>query len=410
MASNTLLTVDEITAEALRILHNSLPFVANIDKQYDKQSMIAGQKRSASLRIRKPAQYTVRSTWTIDVQDSVEDYDTLTVGTIKGVDMAFTDAELAFSITDFSRQFIQPAIKRLASEVDLVTFQSCYQSVYNSVGTAGTTPGNQQVYLQAGQKLNEFATPEDMRTVVINPAAQGETVNGLVGLFNPGSAISNQYVKGRMSGPALGYEGWFMSQNVPQHTCGSRVGTILIDGTVATEGTQTVHIDGLTNATDTITAGDVFTIGGTTGTAIYAVNPETKQSTGALQQFVVTALATAASNEVDLTVLPKIYTSASGGLQTVSGFPQDGSDVTFIGTASTAYPQNMAFHKEAFTFASARLEMPSDVNFKSQMEQDGISIRVLRQYDINNANYPCRLDVFFGSLVQRPSMACRIWG
>jgi len=401
--ANSYLKPDAITKEALRILHNNLAFVGSIDKQHDKETTFGGQKRGASIRIRKPNQYKIRTGWTIDAEDQNEQYDTLTIGTVKGVDMNFTDADLALDIDEFSRRFITPAVSRLAAEVDLLTYQNCYKSVYNLVGTAGTAPNAALTYLSAGQKLSEFATPITDRKVVINPAAQAATVNALTGLFNPSGAISKQYTEGAM-GKALGFD-FMMSQNVPVHTCGSRVGTILIDGTVSTEGSSTIHVDGLTNATDTWKEGDVFTVAG-----VYAVNPETKESTGSLQQFVVTADATAASNEVDLTVSPAMYTSASGGLQTIDAFPQDGAAVTVVGTASTGYAQNMAFHKEAFTFASANLEMPSDVSFKSQQAMDGINIRILRQYDINNANYPLRLDVFFGSLAQRPSMACRITG
>lgn len=403
--ANTLLTVDEITAEALRVLHNNLKFVASIDKQHDKKTTIAGQKRGGSLRIRKPIQPSVRTTWALDAQDVTEEYDTLTVGTVRGVDMLFTEADMSQSITDFSRQFITPSVKRLAAEVDKIAFAGCVNDVYNLVGTAGTTPAAALVFLQANARLNHFATPEDDRCVIINPDAQASTVNGLSGLFHAASKIEAQYKKGRMGKDALGFDDWFMSQNVPTITCGSRVGTILVDGTVATEGTQTIHIDGLTNATDTVKEGEVFTVG-----SVYAVNPETKETLPFLQQFVVQADATAASNEVDLTVLPKIYTSASGGLQTVSAFPQDGAAITFVGTASTGYPHNLAFHPEFATFATANLEMPSDVSFKSQIEQDGINIRIIRQYDINNSMHPCRLDVFFGYLVQRPSMACRIIG
>jgi hypothetical protein len=193
-----------------------------------------------------------------------------------------------------------------------------------------------------------------------------------------------------------------MSQNVPVHTCGSRSGTILVDG-APDEGSSTLHVDGLGGATQTFKAGDVFTVAG-----VYSVNPDTKQSTGSLQQFVVTADATAGSSEVDLTVSPALI--SDGAYQTISALPANDAAVTVVGTASTAYPQNMGFHKEAFTFASANLEMPSDVSFKSQMAVDGVNMRILRQYDINNSNHPCRIDIFFGSLAQRPSMACRVIG
>ena len=400
--ANSYLKPDAITAEALRVLHNNLPFIANIDKQHDKETTFGGQKRGASIRIRKPNQYTVRSGWAIDAQDQNEQYDTLTVGTVRGVDMNFTDADRALEINEFSRRFIAPAMKRLAAEVDLLTFQSMYRQVYNHVGTPGTSPATSLVYLQAGQKLSENAAPVADRCCIIDPRSEATTVNALSGLYNPTDKISQQYVSGQM-GRALGLD-FFMSQNVPTHTTGSRVGTILVDG-APTEGSSTIHVDGLTNATDTWKAGDIFTVAG-----VYAVNPETKQTLSHLQQFVVTADATAASNEVDLTVSPALYTATSGALQTISALPADDAAVTVVGSASTGYPQNLAFCKDAFTFATANLEMPSDVSFKSQMEVDGINLRVLRQYDINNSNHPCRIDVFFGSLAQYPSQACRITG
>ena len=309
--------------------------------------------------------------------------------------MMFTDADLALDINEFSP---------LASEVDAITFANMVKATYNQVGTAGTTPASAQVYLDAGAKMSDFATPLDGRACIINPKAQARTVDGLKALFHAGGKLNNQYVKGQM-GEALGLD-FYMSQNVPRITSGTRVGTVLVDGAVSTEGSTTIHMDGFTNATDTIKQGEVFTVAG-----VYSVNPETKESTGELQDFVVTADFTAASNEGDVSVSPAMYTSDSGGLQTIDAFPADGAAITFKNTtASTQYPVNLAFAKDAYTFASANLEMPSDVTFKGQMASDGVNIRILRQYDINNAQYPCRLDIFFGSLAQYANQACRIIG
>jgi hypothetical protein len=149
----------------------------------------------------------------------------------------------------------------------------------------------------------------------------------------------------------------------------------------------------------------VFTVAG-----VYSVNAYTKQSTGRLQHFVVTAAATAAGSEVDLTVSPAMYTSASGALQNIDAFPINEAAVTVIGTASTAYSQNLCFDPGFATFATANLEMPSDVHFKAQHTLRGINMRILRQYDISSSNYPCRIDVYYGTVVQRPEFACRVWG
>jgi hypothetical protein len=404
--ANSYLKPDAITKETLRVIHNNLPFIKNIDKQHDKETEFGGQKRGASLRIRKPNKYSVRTGWTLSAQDQAEQAVTLTIGSPRGVDMNFTDADLALEINEFSRRFISPAVKTLASYVDYECFTNAVNATFNQVGTAGSVPSTALVWLQAAQKLNESAAPVADRNAVISPAAQANTVDGLKALFNSSKEIANQYVTGAM-GNALGYD-WYMSQNTPVHTTGSAASgaSVLIDdagATYAVEGNTTVHVDGLDGATDTFTVGDVITVAG-----VYKVNPETKQSTGSLQQFVVTTAATAASNEVSLTVSPAMYTSASGGLQNISAFPVDGAAVAITGSASTAYTQNLVFHPEAYTFASANLEMPNDVSFKGQMSSDGINVRILRQYDINSSNYPCRIDIFYGFLAQYPEFGCRV--
>lgn len=406
--SSTYLKPSAITAEALRILHNMCPFTQNIDKQHDKETTFGGQKRGSTLRIRLPNKYTVRRTWNINVQDTTEQSVSLVIGQIFGADMMFSDSDLALEINEFSRRFIEPAISVIASSIDSYNFTQAYKATWNSVGTPGTTPNNQLPWLLAGAKLNDNAIPTRMRKAIINPDAQAYTVSGLASLFNSSREISKQYVDGAM-GSALGFD-WFMSQNVPNHTTGSNAddASILVDENPIVniaEGMTTIHVDGLDAAAGTFKAGDVFTIG-----SVYAVNPETKVSTGKLQQFVVAADATATGSEVDVTFTPAIYSSSSGALQNVDALPADGAAITVMGDASTAYPQNLCYHPDAYTFATANLEMPSDVTFKGQMSIDGINMRILRQYDINSSNYPCRIDVFAGFLAQRPEMGCRVWG
>ena len=379
------------------------PFIANVDKQHDKKTTFGGQKRGSTLSIRLPNKYSVRRTWTIDTQDVTEQSVDLVIGQVFGADMNFEEADLALEISEFSNRFIKPAVNVIASSIDAYCLGEAYKAVYNSVGTPGTTPATAQIYLDGAAKLDDYAVPQDSRVSLINPAANAKTVGALMSLFNPQTNISKQYISGQM-GTGLGFD-WYKTQNIQRHTCGSRSGTILIDGTVSTEGTTTIHVDGLGGATQTFKEGDVFTVAD-----VYSVNAETKQSTGNLQQFVVTADATAAGSEVDLTVSPALYTSSSGALQNIDAMPVDGAAVTVVGTASTQYPQNMLYHPEAFTFATANLEMPSDVSFKSQMSVDGINMRILRQYQINNSSHPCRIDVFGGFVVQRPEMACRLWG
>jgi hypothetical protein len=280
-----------------------------------------------------------------------------------------------------------------------------FTSIYQTIGTPGTTPATALVLLQGNQKLNEMATPMGSRYATVNPAANAALVNGLSGFFNPTTTISQQFKNGMMGTGVLGFDEINMSQSIKVHTTGSRAGTILVNGAVSTQGQSTISIDGLTGASDTVTAGDVFTIAG-----VFAVNPQTRESTGSLQQFVVTAAQTGASNALaNMAISPPIYTSANA-LATVDSFPADNAAVTFVGTASTAYPQNLIYHKDAITFATADLVMPQGVDMAARANHNGISLRVVRQYDINNDRMPCRIDVLYGFSTIRPQMACRLWG
>jgi hypothetical protein len=222
------------------------------------------------------------------------------------------------------------------------------------------------------------------------------------GLFNPTGTIASQFKSGMMGEGILGYDEVAMSQSIKVHTTGDWGTTITSTGTLSTQGQATLPIS-FTGSGKTWKTGDVFTIG-----SVYAVNPQTRESTGSLQQFVVTGDITASSTGT-LAISPPIYTSASA-LATVDSFPQATAVVTMLGSAATAYPQNLVYHKDAITFATADLVMPQGVDMAARANHNGISLRIVRQYDINNDRLPCRVDVLYGYAAIRPEMAARIWG
>ena len=339
------------------------------------------------------------------MQDDNEQYTTLTVSNQKHIGVNFTSAELTMQLDDFADRVLKPRISQLAASID-ADVANAYKGIYQSVGTPGTTPATSAVLLGAQQKLNEAAAGMSPRYATFNPAANAALIDGMKGLFNPVSTISSQFKNGMFGEGILGYDELAMSQSIKQHTTGTRStsDTILVNGTISTQGQSTISIDGGTGSA-TVTVGDVFTVAG-----VYAVNPQTRESTGSLQQFVVTEANTASSGAwTDIAVSPAMYTS-DHALATVSAFPQDGAAVTFLGAASTQYAQNIAYHKDAISFATADLIMPQGVDMASRQVHNGISMRIVRQYDINNDRLPCRIDVLYGYSVIRPEMACRIWG
>ena len=403
--SNSILTIDMITRKCLEILENNLVLTRNVNRQYDDSFAVEGAKIGSTLRIRLPDRALVTDGAALQVQDDNEQYTTLSVASQKHIGVNFTSAELTMQLDDFAERVLKPRISQLASSIDADVANS-YKAIYQSVGTPGTTPATSLVLLQAQQKLNEAAAVMSPRYATVNPAANAGLVEGMKGLFNPTDTISRQFKNGMMGMGVLGFEEINMSQSIKQHTTGTRstADTILVNGTISTEGATTISIDGGTGSA-TVTVGDVFTVA-----SVYSVNPQTRESTGSLQQFTVTAANTAASGAwTSIAVSPAMYTS-SNALATINAFPQDNAVVTFLGAASTGYAQNLVYHKDAITFATADLLLPQGVDMASRQVHNGISMRVVRQYDINNDRLPCRIDVLYGYSTIRPQMGVRIWG
>jgi hypothetical protein len=244
------------------------------------------------------------------------------------------------------------------------------------------------------------------RYATVNPAANAGLVEGMKGLFNPVDTISRQFKNGMMGQGVLGYDEINMSQSIAQHLTGTRSATasLTVATTITTEGQSTIAINGDTGSA-TFNQGDVFTVAG-----VYAVNPQTRQSTGSLQQFVVTStIAASSGNWASINVSPAMYTPANA-LATINAFPASGAVVTVVGAASTQYPQNLIYQKNAITLGTADLLLPQGVDMASRQVHNGISMRIVRQYDINNDRMPCRIDVLYGYSVIRAPMAVRLWG
>lgn len=383
-----------ITQECLRVLHQKLNVIGTIDRQYDDQFAKTGAKIGSALRIRKPVQYTVRSGKPINVQNSVEDYTTLTVSTQKGIDFSFSSSELALDIDRFSDRYVKPAMSRLASELESEFITYAYKKVYQQSSTSTFTAAlDFDTFLGARTKLTNALAPNDGRIANLNTRANAEFVSAGKALFHDANTIAEQYREG-MVGRTGGFD---VYENTlwPRHTAGSATVTeYAVNG--ATESGSAVTVK---TGTNTFTKGDIVTFAG-----CYRVHPETKVNTGELQQFVITADYVGGAG--DISISPSII--VSGATQNVSGYPTDSGAVTKVGGASKAYDISLAYHKEFATFATADLPMPGGVDFAARKVLDGLSMRIVRQYDINNDNMPTRLDILYGYEVLRPEFACRI--
>ena len=403
--ANTLLTISMITREALRVLENNLTFTKQVNRQYDSRFGVEGAQIGTVLNVRKPPRYVGRTGTAISIEDATETQVAVTLDTQFGVDITFTSEDLALKISDFSKRFITPAVATIANKID-ASGLALYTSVYNSVGAPGT-PGPTTLldYLNAGVALDNDACPMDgQRSVCITPSQQALIVNALKGLFQQSSAIASQYRRGQM-GTAVGFE-WYMDQNCNTHTTGTFTtgSTPLVKGAAQTGAS--LITDGWANSTAVILKGDVFTIAD-----VNHVNPQSLASTGTAQQFVATANGTSdGSGNLTVSISPSITTGT--GFQTVDASPADNAVITMVGAEAKQSPQGLAFHKDAFTLAMADLPLPQGTDMAARVSDDqlGMSIRLIRDYDITTDKFPCRLDVLYGWAALRPELACRLQG
>ena len=394
---NTILTPTAVTRKALQILHQKLNFIGNINRTYDDSFANSGAKIGDSLKIRLPNEYTVRTGANLSAQDTSETSTTLQIATQKGVDISFSSAELTLSLDDFSSRILEPAMAVLAANIEADAL-SMYKDVYNIVDNDGNALTFLNI-MQGRKLLNDNLAPMDNnRSALLSTDHTAKLVDALKGLFQDSNAIKQQYREGMM-GRTGGFD-FYENTLLNNHTTGTalKTTTYTVNGAVTTNGSTSVTV--ATGAT-TFKAGDIFTVAG-----CFRVHPETKVSTGVLQQFVVTADYAGGAGSVSFA--PAIYTS--GGRQNVvaAGMANSSAIVKVgAGNAEQLTP-SMVFHRDAFAFATADLVMPKGVDFAAREVYDGISLRTVRQYAISSDTMPCRIDVLYGYKTIRAQLAARI--
>jgi hypothetical protein len=413
MSGNNLLTISKITNEALMVLENELTFTNNVTREYDDQFAVTGAKIGNTLNVRRPGRFIGTTGPALNVEDFNETSVPVTLSTQFHVDTQFTTQDLALSLDMFSDRVLKPAVAAIANKMDLDGLTMAKNNVANIVGTAGTPPTGLITYLTAGAYLDSEGAPRDgRRSCVVEPFTSATIVDSLKGLFVPSDVIGKQYTKGMMGRDSAGMN-WYMDQNVVNQTFGSYAGKTLSVATnttsfgIATGWAQFGTLQLVASAALTLNQGDVIQIAG-----VFAVNPQNRAAygSGKLRNFVVqstTAVATGGGTAV--TVSPAIITG--GQFQNVVVTSTSGTAVvTPFNNTGTVSPQNLVFHKNFATLATADLELPDGVHFAGRASDKdlGLSIRVVRQYTINNDSIPTRLDVLYGWAPLYPELGCRV--
>ena len=397
--ANQLLTINMITREAIRLWKNTNSFIQHLDTQYDDQYARSGAKIGTALRIRLPADFTVRTGAAASPQDTAEVSTTLTLATQKGVDVSYSSVDRTLALDDFSKRTLAPMVNRLvgAVAVDVMTGVDnggCSNFTANLDAAGNVLNPRAQDILNAKAILTINSAPSDNRKLVCDPLTMSRMVGTLAGLLNPSTKIGSQYESGEIQ-QGLGFD-WMEDQTVIKHTTGAYA-AMTVNGAGQTGLNLTVN-----TTTGPLNAGDIIQIAG-----VNAVNRITKQSTGQARQFVVTANVPTGSTVIPIypAILP--FSLVGGVLtevqyQTTDTSPANSAAITVVTPSASVYRKNLAFIPEAITLATADLELPKGVHEAAREEYDGISMRMISAYNIMTDQFITRLDVLYGFLYIRP--------
>lgn len=408
--ANTLATPSWVTKEVARYFLNEITFVANVNRTYDDQYVQAGAKVGNTVNARLPQRFQATDGQALQLQNLYDPTVPITLTNQKNVAFGYSSAQATTELDNIRQRYVQPAAETLANAADVLAFNEVYRDIYNSVGVPGTTPSAILTYLQAGVKLTDTATPSAGRCAVLDPLAMATIAATSSSLFNPTAVISENYRKGQFGRNQLGFDDWYQDPNRPVHTTGVFTASTPLTNGAGQTGSSLIT-DGWASGATALKKGDIITVAG-----VNSVNPLSYQSTGRLQQFVLTADIADTTGDATLSISPAIITS--GALQTVDAAPADGATVTVWSTAAggalatTSSPTSMLFHPDAFAFVMADLIQPGAGARSTTVrsKQWGIAIRMVEQYQISTDQNPSRLDILIGAATVQARLASRAQG
>ncbi len=401
--ANALATSSIVAKEFLAVLKNNMVFSQYCNRKYQSEfgsNMARGYEPGATISIKKPPRYEYRAGLTSSPQATTISTIPLTLSA-GGADISFTGMEKTLSVKDLSVE-IEAAANTVINQIDKQGLALAHYAAFNTLNPSGTAPNTQALAVDAmtslGRRLNEMGADTKNRAVISGPALNAYLTAGTSGMFNSQSTIGKQNSTGLFL-PSYGFDA-DMSQNVDTHTNGAATATN-INGANQTGSTITV----LAIAGGTLTRGTVITLPG-----VFAVNPVSRQSTGVLADFVVTADALVGATSISIS--PAI--TVTGPFQNVTASPTTAQPYVIKGAASTAYQTNVAFHRDAFTLAMVPLWRPTDglgvkVKDLAAESYDGYSVTVMEYFDPVNYVSAMRLDVLFAWAATYPELAVKYY-
>ena len=402
--ANTFNVSSLVSKQLVQSLHAKGKLINTVNKSYSKDFTQKKYTPGTTVSMDIMHQPSITSGRVANVQDVENITSSVTIGQFNSAE-SFTSIEKGYSMDNEKdvKRYANDMASRLIRQMELDGFTHMQNAIGNNVGTPGVDAGALRTWAEGRAKITDALGPDRDCYAAVNPMGHVALTDSLKGATNPGKAISNQYLSGKMKN-AAGLN-FYESQSISRQTAGTTTDFALdIDGTIATEGSTTLVLS--LAGTGTITAGTKLTVAG-----VNAVDPESKVSLSYLKQFTVTTDATIAGNAVTLTVSPAMYSSGSSH-QNLSQFPQDAAVVTLVnsGSASTVDAQNVIYDKDAFTLVSVPLP-PARGGAHTFANFDGIQIRTgVGSWDAVNDDQILRVDIAYGWGTLRADHACVVWG
>lgn len=390
--TNTLLTDSVIAKEALMIVENNLTITKLINRRYEPRFAQDGNKIGDTISIRLPVRWIGRTGETMIPEAAVESTIPLKVDQLIGQDLEFSNVDLTLKVEQFRERYLDTACATIANRVDMAVCNQ-YINCPNFAGTPGTVPSALDTYFDASVQLSNVGVPKSKRYCVVSPRMEATIVNNLKGLFQAAKSIAEQYVSGEM-GVVIGLN-FVMDQNIATHTVGALGGTPLVN--LGSQTGSTINLKGFTAAAaPRLKKGDILTFAN-----VFSVNPQSRVSTTELREFVVTAdTSSDASGNAAVPIFPPII--VTGPTQNVTGSPADGAAVLIFGqvltTQNVLSKQGLCFHKEWMTAAFVDLDLPKNMEMaaRAKSNQLGLSIRIVKGYEVRTNLQLTRLDLLFG--------------
>ena len=410
--NNNLLTDDVIAKEALRLLKNNLVMAKCVYRNYEKTFGKVGD----TIRLKLPYRVKSASGRTLVKQPMVDQTVPFKIDYQEHVGLEYTVKDKTLDIMQFSERYLKSGMVQIANKIDR-SLTMTLKKAFHSSGTPGVRPGKYIDFATAAAKQTTYAVPDDgMRHAVIDPFTCATLSDEVTKLFKE-SMVETAYKKG-YKGPVPNYD-TYESQNLPKHTVGNHGGTPLA-GAGITNGNVVNITGGTLSTTGFLKAGDVITFDG-----VFGVNPQNYETTGLLQEFVVTAdVNTDGSGDATINISPALNdgtattTNQEGqsislsAYQNVTALPAENAPTTVLGTAGATYEQNYLFHRDAIALAMIDLELPQSAVIKSRAAdpETGLSLTLTGAYDINEQTEIHRIDAVYGTDLIYGELALRMWG